>query len=343
MNRYWTTNEYVRRQRIRQRHADKRRKTRGRLARRRVRPTLKKLPVVDGRVLVTAPVTLSIFDEPRATIKFCSHIWRYLNERKGMVAVDLSAVIRVSSDALLLMRAVIDQAHGRGTAFSISGNLPSNRQVAAKMKQSGFFRGFSNPPRGLPEPLGVMHGKREKLVESDIAAEFVDFALAHATVDGGVASASYKTLVELMSNTHNHADGSAAHATLRGIDWSASVYCEDGVAHFAFVDLGVGILKSAGPREFLRRTKRTLLGHGHEALLRDVFSGLVGASLNVAGRGRGLPIMETYAKSGLLPELKILTDSVAGEVKDMEFYRIGTRLHGTMFRWRSSEMQRGEP
>ena len=334
MKRYWTTAEYKKQQKLRLHKAQRRR--RARRTRRGAHPTAKR-QTTDGPILLVAPRVLNVFGELETTITFCNRLQQSLSKRQRKVAIDLSAVIRVSSDALLLIRAVIDQAKGRGTLFSVAGNMPSDPQVAAKMKESDFFRGFTNPPRGLPPPQGIMRGKRDKLVESEIAADLVQFARDHAAVSDDTARASFKTLVELMSNTHNHAEsrrrGKLAHGT---IDWSVCAYCENDVAHFTFVDLGVGICQSAGARQFLRRVGTNVLGYGRARLLKDVFHGLVGASLDIPGRGRGLPTMKRYTDDKMLLDLKVLTSSVAGSVQDCQFSETPESLRGTMFSWRTS-------
>jgi hypothetical protein len=111
------------------------------------------------------------------------------------------------------------------------------------------------------------------------------------------------------------------------------VYCEDGVAYFNFVDLGVGILNSAAPRNYLKKLGHRLLDYGPPRLLQDAFQGLIGASEKIPGRGFGLQRMRDAACAGLLPELRVLTADVAGEVASMNFAEVQVTFHGTIFRW----------
>jgi hypothetical protein len=253
------------------------------------------------------------------------------------VFIDLEGVERFSSDALLLMRAVINDAEGLFT--NVGGNLPSRPAVAAKVKQSGFFRGFVRPPGDLPPPQGMMRRKNDRLVESAVAAELVDFAVQHVSVPAEVAVASYKTLVELMSNTHNHAGETRAGGgrTTGQRQWYASAYCEGETAYFSFVDLGVGILRSAAPRSFLRTLRTSISSYGEEKLLGDVFRGNIGASAEIPGRGFGLPTMRAAAEAGLLPHLRVVTASIIGDVDRLQFRTLNTALRGTVFRWTTTQ------
>lgn len=270
---------------------------------------------------------LAVFDNPRETIEFCNLVHEALG--RGMrVRLDLSAVEKVRSDALLLLRAVMDDT--RGSGGSVGGNLPRYPPAAAKFKHSGFFQGFERPPTDMPEPKGLIRRKQSKRVDSEIAAELVEFAQRHAELSKEGADAANKNLIELMLNTHNHAANEKG--TRR---WEAIVYCTGGVAYFTFVDLGVGILRSSAPKGYLKRLKQTILDVGEVELLRQVFQGKIGASAEIPGRGFGLTTMVNAAAAGRLPELRIMTSSVSGRVADLDFHEIDTKVTGTIYQWQS--------
>ena len=247
----------------------------------------------------------------------------------------MDAVERISSDALLVMRAMVAQA--KGTFRNFSGTLPTNPQAAAKFKQSGFFAGFAKPPKDLPAPQGMIRRKSNTVVASEVAGELVQFAVNHAQVSHAVAEASYKNLVELMGNTHNHAAARQDRQATRPQRWQASVYCESNVAYFTFADLGVGILRSTAPKSFLRSVGGTLANYGQPRLLQDTFRGIIGASADVPGRGFGLTRMREAAQSQLLPELRVLTLAVVGEVANMNFRNTESTFRGTLFRWTTGQ------
>jgi hypothetical protein len=286
-------------------------------------------------VELPAPRRLSVFDEPEATVGFCNDLQLHLSERQRRVFVDLDSVEYVSSDALLLMRAIIQDAKKR--SVQVSGNLPKDAAVAAKVKLSGFFEGIAHPPRELPVAQGMMRRKSSTTVDSEVAAELVEFAMKNAKIPKAIADASFKNLVELMLNTHNHAAErqGESHATAERSRWWAHVYCEEDTAYFSFLDLGVGILRSAAPRTFLRERGFSLFGYGPRRLLQDVFQGMIGASSKYPGRGYGLTRMRAAAQSNNLVQLRVMTLSTLGEVADMNFREAKTSLRGTLFRWRT--------
>ena len=104
------------------------------------------------------------------------------------------------------------------------------------------------------------------------------------------------------------------------------------------MDLGVGILRSAAPRNFLRSLGATILGYGEAPLLTEVFQGLIGASAHIRGRGFGLPTLREMAQTGFLPQLQVLTGPVIGEVADLNFRTVETDFRGTLFRWNTTRI-----
>jgi hypothetical protein len=337
MKRQWTSVEY------RLRQARRMRRVARRAARQHKKPRQRHKRSVGGVVALTAPAgVLSLFETPEPTLEFCNQFRAAVFQRDARVRLDLAAVTQFSSDTLLLMRAITDSGR-RGWRANVSGNMPSDPDVAAKFRESGFFHGFAKPPGRLPQPKGLMLRKSSRLVESLVAADLVRFALEHATIPRPIAVRSSNTLIEAMINTHNHATvhprARARERRLRKapLPWFAGVYCEDDVAYFTFVDLGVGILNSVRVKRFLKLIAVQLDLYGRADLLRDVFLGKVGSSTGDPGRGKGLPRMKVDTDAGLLPNLQVLTSSITGRVADLSFAGIGQTFNGTVLRWRSGE------
>ena len=119
--------------------------------------------------------------------------------------MDLSAVEQFTSGSLLVLRAIMD-AKSCAPDTHVRGNLPDDPTVASEFKASGFFSGFARPPADLPEPKGLMLKKSNDMVYSRVAAELVDFALNQkVAMSQECANASSQNLIEVMTNTHNHA------------------------------------------------------------------------------------------------------------------------------------------
>ena len=279
-----------------------------------------------------------MFQNPDASLDFTNAVRHYLSQQGATVFLDLGPITDFRSDALLLVRAVMDSPF-RIRPTSIAGNLPTSPNVAAEFKASGFFDGIAKPPANLPPAQGLMLKRSDNTVHAKVAAQLINFAKTHNAIDDATANASYRTLVELMTNTHNHAHASVEQRRPRPYiheRWSASVYCLRNQARFAFLDLGVGILYSAPARQHIRLTRIPVRNDKRIQLLSDVFIGRLGSATRKPGRGRGLPAMREEAQRGRLLDLEILTSNVIGSVADLDFRCTGRALSGTSFRWRSA-------
>ena len=337
MKRVWTTHAFAVAQKIRARKRDRRRQsTRKLYALFAKGPTSSRLSRFDQEpISLKAPKVLKLFSRPDPLLAYCNELRSHLSRPATAVFLDFSEVQSFTTDALLLIRSTMDPL-SRARQTQVRGNLPSDPSVAAEFKASGFFSGFARPPADLPEAKGIMLKKSASMVYSGVAAEIVDFATKHTTITKPCANACSQSLIELMTNTHNHAAGKKT----RGKEWRrrhrktwfASVYCRNGKAYFNFIDLGVGILKSAPAKNLARRIQKTgiVTTYGHARLLTDAFRGLVGSATGEPGRGLGLPRMRQDAEQDRLPNLQVLTSDVVGTVVDLDFQTMRRSLQGKL-------------
>ena len=286
-----------------------------------------------------APHHLSLFDNPDATIAYCRDIRQRASKPTAEVYLDFDRVDKFTSDALLLIRAIMDENKAARHPAVFSGNLPRLESVATEFKASGFFRGIARPPKNLPEPQGTILKESKRVVHGAVAADLIRFAVSHARIGRSDAIISCRNLVELMNNTHEHArtgdTGTTRKVPQPSSRWFASVYCREGVAYFNFLDFGMGIMGSAPVRRAGLKFQRALgIPIKSTNLLAEVFSGRAGSSTGKPGRGRGLPCMRRDAKaSSKLLHVGVLTSSVIGTVADLEFRAIGESFRGTAFHW----------
>ena len=329
MKHLWSTHEFTLRQQRRQRKFDRRRHlAQKRQTALRERPTrLRSTRSRQRELPLTAPATLSLFGKPDETLKYCNTLRKHLTQPGMKIFLDLGDVQNFTSDALLLIRAIMDS---RAYHTQIRGNLPRDPTVASEFKESGFFDGFAKPPEDLPPPKGLILKKSNNKVSTKIAAELVDFAKKHMPITRECTNACFQTLVEVMTNTHNHAGNRKQRFPQK---WFVSVYCRDQAADFSFIDLGIGILKSVPARHMLQKTGASIFSRGRTSLLKDAFEGKIGSATRKPGRGLGLPQMKRDAENGTLSDLQVLTSDVVGSVADLDFREVSHSLRGTAFRW----------
>ena len=331
MKRFWSTSAFTTAQSIRAHQLERRRLSPRTGSSRPPSPR-----TTTREVNLPAPEILKLFDNTSETLHYCNLLRAHLARRDTDVVLDFRPVGEFTSDALLLIRSLLYHIPTIATV-RVHAILPRRPGVATEFKASGFFSGFTKPPNDLPPAKGLMHAWSEDMVYSKVAADMVRFAEKHTTITKDSANACSQTLVELMTNTHNHAWYPTHSIQDRHETWFASVYCRGGVAYFNFLDLGIGVLKSAPARSFTRQIQKTgiLPAYGGPHLLRDTFLGKVGSATNKPGRGLGLPRMKYDADRDRLSTLHILTSNVVGSVVTLDFRTLKQYLRGTVFHWRA--------
>ncbi len=336
MKYWWTTGEYAQRQ-IRRRVKFDRRARHARKKKTRLlhRPPRSR-PRRSGQkeLSLPAPKELSLTKKPSETLEYCEVLRKNLNGRGNRIFLDLGNVEYFTSDALLLIRAIL--LSPRAQNRYVGGNLPGDPIVASEFKASGFFHGFEQPPSGLPPARGLMLNKSEDTVIARMAGELVDFAKEHVVMTRECKNACFQTLVEVMTNTHDHAGNRTFIKKMqlgKRLKWFVCVYCLEGTAYFTFADLGIGILNSAPARTFLQRSGASISSYGRIRLLKEAFEGRIGSVTGNPGRGLGLPRMKQDAEKGRLSDLIVLTSDVVGSVSDLNFRAISQPLRGTLFHW----------
>lgn len=328
MKRLWSQGHFIDAQRLRQKKRERRRQSKRRVA----AQLFRKIERYDIDEPRRAPRELRLFQQPPfPTLRYCNWLRATLSIPNRTVLLDFRNVEEFTTDALLFVRAIIDSSARHTT---VRGNLPLRSDVAAEFKASGFFEGIAVPPEDLPEPKGTILKKTGRRVSAELADNLIRFARKHSCIAPRHIDVCWRNLVELMTNTYNHATKRSAPQE----QWFASVYCRNGTAYFNFVDLGIGILRSAPARRTARRVQKTDIVplYGNSELLRDVFLGQVGSTTGKPGRGLGLPRMREDARNGGLLNLHVLTSNVIGTVSDLDFRVVrGESFEGTAFRWQA--------
>ena len=296
-----------------------------------------------GEVIVEIGETLDPMTHGAGTIDACKKISDYVRAGKKIVYVDLSSLKEFSLAGVILLSTSVKKS-GANIFQKISGvrgNLPDDESVASDFLASGFFDDFKQKGLHLPPPRAKWTSEREKRVVAEKAAILVDFAQSQVPMEKIQRNAIWQNLVECMTNTHNHAKGVEVTGNLENNtknrrnqeEWIAGVMCDNGTAHFAFVDQGVGICASVGAQIRLRLLRQTLLRYGPQNIVNDAFEGKLRSSTGSKGRGLGLPRMTRDAKRNLLENLHIRTGKVEGNIQDMNFCKLSENLQGTILTW----------
>ena len=131
----------------------------------------------------------------------------------------------------------------------VSGNVPADPRLAQMLVESRFFD-FVTTGEQKPKSTGTGEILSRQSDKVDSEGSYMVLQQIDATIPGDVFTwdGIQRLIVEAMTNTENHARGTA-----RGRErWWLSVHCDrnDGVARFCFFDNGIGIFESLRKKGF---------------------------------------------------------------------------------------------
>jgi hypothetical protein len=333
MKRLFQERKWKRYQRKRQhrQEAARRRSNKKRHARRRQEQGVSRLVRRERRErrslqAVEAPPHFSIVDNPEESVAFVEQVGR-VSRTHDQMFVDLQSVTMLTADAVA---ALVSRLTDRRRVARVRGSEPQQTSAQSLLAQSGFYDIVRSRRPILEQPTGLMRERTSVKVESETAAELIAFATQAVFGSARPEPASYRVLVETMSNTNNHAAGNSA----RHESWWATVYCDPTTQYvgFTFLDNGVGIFESA-PIQTVRKMARMVGLTTNQQILREILKGGVGSRTRLHYRGKGIPAIYELQKSGRIRNLVIATNDVYANIEKDDFRYLEYPFRGTLLHW----------
>ncbi len=279
-----------------------------------------------------APNNFSLINNTDSVLSYFEEVKKGLKSGKN-VTLDISKVDTLTPDTVALMVACINDADF--TAGSkIRGNAPEKLELLKLFTQSGFYdhvqtnKKFSKGEESLLHK--ETHQKVEPLVVKDALLRGKRHVFGDEDQDLGLM---YDILVECMSNTNSHADLQGEGTCF----WWLYVYNDPNrrVTTYTFLDLGVGIFKSATVEGLIKKiTKGTML-YPNIKLVDDLLSGKIKsrAKADREIRGKGVPQIVDNAQASYFGSFYIIANDVKINVKTKERQQLEHSLDGTMLYW----------
>jgi len=283
------------------------------------------LPLVPLKV----PRTFSMIENPVETIAFFG-MFRDLT-RKNNLRLEMQEVSRITIDAIT---ALVAEIVALGQSRLVNGTYPKDNGCRDFLMQSGFHDYVKALQPVPPGKKGKIAKRKSKVVESMTAKDLIRFGSEAAYGTAQRCYAAFATLVECMSNTHNHATGRTA--TQGTETWYSTVYGdkERNRICFAFLDTGVGIFRSVR-YGLIRRLYRLVKWQDDRQILKDILHGQVESRTGLPFRGKGLPSIYRDLQAGRIKSLVIVANDVYANVATDDFRILNTRYPGTLLYWES--------
>lgn len=273
--------------------------------------------------------TVQFFEVALNTIKFCKagqHI--YFN---------LKNVEYITPDAVMYLIAVVNNVR-RAKAMRIhcEGNMPDNEQARALIEKSGFYSYVKalSLSKSLPanNQTQILCGN---MVNCKLAGEICDFVISNMTVSRMKTKRLYSMLIELMTNTTQH-----AYRETHGVmdeRWYLYAESRDDSVSFVFLDTGAGIPSTIRTNFAERITQFFLSNKGDAKLIASALNGAFRTETGEKHRGKGLPDIFESAKHGTISDLCIIAgrgECIVSAENEIIEKTMNSWFEGTLFSWK---------
>lgn len=286
---------------------------------------------------VVAPLVLSLIDNVDETLQFFNSVFEAANRCKmnDRIYFDLSKIKSITTEAIMYIIALIRNLKRTKTLrVMCEGNLPEDSSARKVIEKSGFYRFVKTEAQRLYTPdtsqIQVSSGLQADCV---LAARICDFVQREAQTNRRGTKILYRMIMELMTNTQQHAYQEASNAMFG--NWY--IYAEDmpSCIHFVFLDTGAGI----------PATIRKGFGEKVQDLLRNDDAAYIASAFNKEAfrtatkqeyRGKGLPEIYAHVVEGIAADFRIISGQGMCHIQsDGQIVAVENSIdfRGTLFIW----------
>ena len=247
----------------------------------------------NNQIRVSAPSNFSLFNNSRETLEFFYEVENAFeaSQKGDVIFFDLSKINAITADAIMYLIALLKNTY-RVNALRIQcyGNRPLNEDVHRTMIDSGFYHyvqsAFKQKASDSGKFVKISHGSK---VDDRIAKLLCDFVNEISRTSLLHTKRLYPMIIELMTNTQQHAYRKAQNAKMRPC-WYVFAQELDDFIQFVFLDTGIGIPKTINKRMRERIKEYVLKSLTDADYIASAFNGEIPRSeTKEIYRGKGLP------------------------------------------------------
>ena len=281
-----------------------------------------------------APTNFSFVDNTNEMIGYINDCRETLHKNKK-IKIDISQIEYLSSDAITLLVANVNDKGFTGRYGQIVGNAPENKELAKLFVESGFYQHVEPEYKILSkvrnDKENLLHRESHVKVEPNIAAKSCKLGTQHVFGSESRISDLYEMLVEAMSNTNNHANKKEVGTTKW---WLYTYNAPNGITCYSFIDLGVGIFDSLPVARYKKITNFLRITHNAD-LVQDLLDGKIKSSEKVDQdvRGKGIPQIANNSASHYFGRAYIISNNVKIDLKTRMTERLEYDFKGTFLYW----------
>lgn len=285
-------------------------------------------------VNMPAPENFSLVDNTNKVVGYLNDCRAKLHKDKK-ITIDISQIESLSTDAIALLVACVNDNNFLGKYGQIIGNAPSKIELTKLFVESGFYQHVQSENQILKHvdqtDKNLLHRESHVKVQSDIAKKACQLGTKHVFNNESPFPIVYEMLIEAMSNTNNHANREEKGKT----KWWLYVYnAPNNKTCYSFVDLGVGIFDSVPVA--LYKKVAMLLNFSHNAdLVKDLLEGRIKSREKIDQniRGKGIPQIARNSESDKICRAYIISNDVKIDLKTKSAERLENNFNGTFLYW----------
>lgn len=266
-------------------------------------------------VEIVMPENCSIINNTEEMLSIFRTFRKYV-PKQVQIFFDMSSVSELTGDAIIYMLSMFDWHRKKRGQLNIRGNFPKDQNCSNLLRSSGFFKYMNTPAPNIQHSKYILEIEKDTKVQPHLAKNIVAFTREHLQLPRNKKTKDiYKTIIECMANTKNHAFEARSISPLW---YLMSIYDEKSKdVTFTFLDAGFGIPKTIRinkAESFLEKIDKLMRKlHKDIKLINDmelIMQALKGAfrTRTIKGyRGKGLPAIHQYYKSHSIENLIIIS------------------------------------
>ncbi|WP_212898063.1 hypothetical protein [Capnocytophaga cynodegmi] len=286
-----------------------------------------------GTINCVAPADFSFVNNTEEVVKYFNQIRKHIDNDQP-VKIDISNITNLSPDIIILLIAVLKEK--KSMKVGISGNAPKIPHLKKIFVESGLYNFVtSRGKKKVADNNKLWKHSTNNQVKGEIAGETVNICRELFAQNGIKYDTDnlYNLLVEAMSNTINHADKEQA-----SINWWFYYFIDtaEQTIKFSFIDLGIGIFRSASFDSY-RKYLKTLIP-GNSFLVKPFLEGKIISSRKKDHEisGKGIKQIMSCAQNKEFINFTIITNDQKINIKEKNSDSINTNFDGTFINFEIS-------
>ena len=287
--------------------------------------------IIENFNVLVAPVIFSFVDNTNEVLNYFNAARQSVN-RGRPVFFNISNIEELSADSIALLMAHLNERKSRRAGFG--GDAPQKEKLQRMFRESGIYDYVTSMGKKEASPKNKLwKHSSDNQVQSIMAGQAMEMCkkVLPKSKHESVLDPLYNLLIEAMSNTINH----ASPENIKDLNWCLYTYTDEfeKCMKYCFVDLGVGIFKSANFKAY-RRTFSNIF-QGTVFLVKALFKGDLYSSRETDNdiSGKGIKQILSCAEIDEFKRLIIITNDVRIDIKARSTSELSNSFNGTCIYW----------